>query len=236
MKINLKTLGKLTGLYLCVLSTGLSAAHVQEIMGDTVIFRWFPEDVDPKYGTIQVIGDTIFVTPTNFRAESTNGEGTVNSNGTGTIQIIAKPGYVLDGIDFGEKGDYLMTPTADSVGVAPWLRVFDYSDPVFGLDETLNVPVTGDLTIKDGVKHNWEAAGGFDLTTAAWDNIDYVGLTLQNDLSATTSGVGPSSAWIQKKVVGSSVVVSTSPVPVPAAVWLFGSGLLGLVGIARRKI
>lgn len=29
--------------------------------------------------------------------------------------------------------------------------------------------------------------------------------------------------------------VITAPVPVPAAVWLFGSGLLGLVGIARRK-
>lgn len=28
---------------------------------------------------------------------------------------------------------------------------------------------------------------------------------------------------------------SVTPVPVPAAVWLFGSGLLGLVGIARRK-
>lgn len=28
---------------------------------------------------------------------------------------------------------------------------------------------------------------------------------------------------------------SYSAVPVPAAVWLFGSGLLGLVGIARRK-
>ncbi len=27
----------------------------------------------------------------------------------------------------------------------------------------------------------------------------------------------------------------TSAVPVPAAVWLFGSGLLGLVGVARRK-
>ena len=26
-----------------------------------------------------------------------------------------------------------------------------------------------------------------------------------------------------------------TPVPVPAAVWLFGSGLIGLVGIARRK-
>ena len=28
---------------------------------------------------------------------------------------------------------------------------------------------------------------------------------------------------------------TTSPVPVPAAVWLFGSGLLGLVGVARRR-
>jgi hypothetical protein len=27
----------------------------------------------------------------------------------------------------------------------------------------------------------------------------------------------------------------TNPIPVPAAVWLFGSGLLGLVGVARRK-
>jgi len=24
-------------------------------------------------------------------------------------------------------------------------------------------------------------------------------------------------------------------VPIPAAVWLFGSGLLGLIGIARKK-
>ena len=28
---------------------------------------------------------------------------------------------------------------------------------------------------------------------------------------------------------------NTSPVPVPAAFWLFGSGLLGLVGISRKK-
>lgn len=28
---------------------------------------------------------------------------------------------------------------------------------------------------------------------------------------------------------------STAPVPVPAAAWLLGSGLLGLIGVARRK-
>lgn len=29
--------------------------------------------------------------------------------------------------------------------------------------------------------------------------------------------------------------INAAPVPIPAAVWLFGSGLLGLIGIARRK-
>ena len=36
-------------------------------------------------------------------------------------------------------------------------------------------------------------------------------------------------------VTGTWVDFSMSPVPVPAAAWLLGSGLLGLVGIARRK-
>jgi len=36
-------------------------------------------------------------------------------------------------------------------------------------------------------------------------------------------------------VVFPSMWVEIAPVPVPAAVWLFGSGLLGLIGVARRK-
>ena len=35
---------------------------------------------------------------------------------------------------------------------------------------------------------------------------------------------------------GSIDLVSLKAVPVPAAVWLFGSGLLGLVGYSRRKV
>lgn len=33
----------------------------------------------------------------------------------------------------------------------------------------------------------------------------------------------------------SAYFAGSTPVPVPAALWLFGSGLLGLIGVARRK-
>ena len=39
----------------------------------------------------------------------------------------------------------------------------------------------------------------------------------------------------QKLIFGDSFTIGVSAVPVPAAAWLFGSGLIGLTGIARRK-
>ena len=48
-------------------------------------------------------------------------------------------------------------------------------------------------------------------------------------LSDLTSG------WDGRPVDYIGATVTTSPVPVPPAVWLFGSGLLGLVGVARRR-
>jgi hypothetical protein len=35
--------------------------------------------------------------------------------------------------------------------------------------------------------------------------------------------------------INSYYLIETTAVPIPAAVWLFGSGILGLIGIARRK-
>lgn len=53
-------------------------------------------------------------------------------------------------------------------------------------------------------------------------------------LNGSTTGFGKANlsgfAWaVQDGILGESVI------PIPAAVWLFGSGLIGLVGLARRK-
>jgi hypothetical protein len=61
---------------------------------------------------------------------------------------------------------------------------------------------------------------------------------------ANVSVLGPNSwelSWSHLQADGPFVGLTTnmtmviSQVPIPAAVWLFGSGLLGLIGIARRK-
>jgi len=46
--------------------------------------------------------------------------------------------------------------------------------------------------------------------------------------ATTSAGVAGAFRWID---LGAPLTT----VPVPAAVWLFGSGLLGLIGVARRK-
>ena len=60
-------------------------------------------------------------------------------------------------------------------------------------------------------------------------DIDYIGGL--NISFSTTANMGDKFTSVQ---IFSGDVVN-QPVPVPAAVWLFGSGLIGLIGIARRK-
>jgi len=39
----------------------------------------------------------------------------------------------------------------------------------------------------------------------------------------------------ERPISGNTLAVDLAPIPVPAAVWLFGSGLLGLVAVMRRR-
>ncbi len=73
----------------------------------------------------------------------------------------------------------------------------------------------------------------YDVFTATADHV----LGGQSALM-TWNGVGTTSL-LEKTLgnffVGTDGSISLTAVPVPAAVWLFGSGIVGLVGVARRR-
>ena len=90
-----------------------------------------------------------------------------------------------------------------------------------------------------------------DTYTSLTDNTGVMGMTLDFNIASQQYVIGgylyPPQAFYTP--VGSrllstystysyigSYLVRTSPVPIPAALWLFGSGLIGLIGIARRKV
>ena len=86
-------------------------------------------------------------------------------------------------------------------------------------------------------------SGNFDITT-----LDFVAVSPPS--VTNISFIANQPAWVdennvafaptlQPNYVGASISITTpegSLLPVPAAVWLFGSGLLGLIGVARRKV
>ncbi|MFZ0931349.1 MAG: VPLPA-CTERM sorting domain-containing protein [Syntrophobacteraceae bacterium] len=77
----------------------------------------------------------------------------------------------------------------------------------------------GSITASDFTQYLSSTGGG----TGDW----YAAVHVQN----TPSG-GSGSAWVGAE----SAEVGVSPTPIPAAAWLFGSGLAGLIGIKRKYL
>ena len=94
------------------------------------------------------------------------------------------------------------------------------------IEEQLDGTYWGSLEIfRNSTSYNW---------SILWD------ITQQGNSAniATLDGDGiPGISLIDGSFVGFSHAVNgaLTSVPVPAAVWLFGSGLVGLIGIAKRK-
>lgn len=72
-------------------------------------------------------------------------------------------------------------------------------------------------------------------TVFVWNVSTSGGVTSYNSIDWDGDGIS-GGAWVEGFFPGLSLSLNmTHPVPVPAAVWLFGSGLLGLVGLTRRN-
>jgi hypothetical protein len=86
--------------------------------------------------------------------------------------------------------------------------------------------------------------GSTDLYGQEFDQAG-IALGTTNTLYGLTGNAGP--GQVQSYILGTDITVGTDgtlkvgsstpppPVPLPAAVWLFGSGLLGLFGVGRRR-
>jgi hypothetical protein len=64
-------------------------------------------------------------------------------------------------------------------------------------------------------------------------NLDLFGFTVESWCINVPDCSGAGDRGVREAISGS--VIGTAVVPLPPAVWLFGSGLLGLLGISRRK-
>lgn len=219
----------LIGLVLALSLAGVQAAVVT-VPGTDVEFTY---DTSSLFGIGTVVGNSIFFSPTTFKAESLNLDGTDSVGETLIIDVVATtPGYQLTEFALVELGDYLLTGSSSSVTAAGRLQVTSATKTcgILPCTDWDIFNVAGMTTI--GSLTGWSGNVGIDFAdTAGWISDTSVEASIQNDLTATST-VNGESAMVEKKFQGVGLVVN--PIPVPAAVWLFGSAL-GLLSWLRRR-
>ena len=96
----------------------------------------------------------------------------------------------------------------------------------------------GPLFFDWGVNTGIDGPHVWDVTVNPDSSISLISTDVISDLFPTGSGA-PGHPSISGPTVGFTysvdLLLTPTAVPVPACVWLFASGLLGLVGISRRK-
>jgi hypothetical protein len=132
---------------------------------------------------------------------------------------------VLDAGDVGETytftfdgklGNIVDDPTSQAEA---FIKVLKSSDGSF--IELANITFDSDA----GLTTDWSEGNTIDLLIDA----GMVGELIQIGFNTTATD------WAPSGVVYDNLSFSSSPVPVPAAAWLFGSALVGLAGIGRKR-
>lgn len=212
--------------------SGLASAATVTLYGDDVSFSF---DDSSLFGTGTVVGNSLFFLPGDFTAESLNSDGVISANETLVIDVaVTTDGFDITSLAMVEQGDYIWDGADASVSASGQLLVASTTTTCgFFACSDSSIFNVGPFADTGGALSSWSGGTSVDLAdTAGWGSDTSLQISFQNDLTATTLNNGEY-AMIQKKAGAIGLVVNA--VPVPAAVWLFMSGLLGLVAMARRK-
>ena len=128
--------------------------------------------------------------------------------------------------------DFLWITDGDAIVGAGEVVGIDF-EPAFGSSLT-SFSIDIDTFVDTSIQV-YDGSGGVIL-----DFIFNINLGYENVFIQSANGISGFSLFGQKQIEGNTaidnVVVTTAVVPAPAAVWLFGSGLLGLFAVIRRKV
>jgi hypothetical protein len=136
----------------------------------------------------------------------------VNIGGTGNFSIV--PDFTKPTVDF-SKATWLSSSTLDVANPAGWTL----GSAAFGTWVTNS----GSYTLSNGFLNanlNGTFTPGTMFTGLSQSNASMtLGFIMNGNTASNVSG---------------SVAMAATPTPIPAAAWLLGSGLLGLIGIRRK--
>jgi len=145
----------------------------------------------------------------------------IGVNGSGTIYF---PGRLSSDPNFGNL--YRLSPSG-----TPEIVVSNFVATGIAIDPLGNLYASTPSTASEAVPFNNKSIYQFDAVTltptliaTTEQGIGEITADAFGNIYALEGGSGPT-----------PIIHKISAVPLPAAVWLFGSGLLGLIGIARRK-
>ena len=168
-------------------------------------------------------GETYFIDPTVWNAE-------LRTNTPGLPEIIIS-----------ENPEIVGYPNAVNSFNIRILLVGLYNDNTYTTGDVIGtqyLTYTGPSGIESSIP-NTNFGFQFGYTSGSWDWVDYdliFNLDYEVPIDPFNLALGSNNYGSYSFTVENYFETSNpSPVPVPAAVWLFGAGLLGLVGVARRK-